>query len=62
MIRAAKAACSARPPISTPAFGATPHSALITAKPVRPIRKSRLRPYRSASRPAGMSTAAKTRL
>ena len=60
--RAANAPCSARAAISTPGSGAAPHSALNTAKPARPIRNSRLRPYRSASRPDGISTAAKTRL
>ncbi len=59
---AAKAPCSARAAVSTPASGAAPHSALNAAKPPSPARNSRLRPYRSASRPAGMSIAANTRL
>ena len=57
---AAPRACSARAAINMPAEGATPQSVEAALKSARPSRKMRLRPTRSAMRPAGTSSAPNT--
>ena len=59
---AAPAAWITRAPISTSAVGASPHKAEAARNSPRPTKKIRRRPSRSASRPAGTSSAAKTML
>ena len=54
------AACTTRAAISQPAPGAAAHSAEASTKMASPAMKSRLRPARSARRPAGTSRAAVT--
>ncbi len=54
------AACRTRAAINQPAPGAAAHSAEANTKVTRPATKSRLRPNRSAMRPAGTSSAAVT--
>ena len=53
-------ACSTRAPTRKPSEGATAHSAEEAVKTASPRRKALLRPVRSAQRPAGTRTAAKT--
>jgi hypothetical protein len=48
--------------ISTPAFGALPHSAEANVKIARPVRENLFRPNWSARRPAGTNSPAKERL
>jgi hypothetical protein len=55
---AAPTACSTRAPISHPTDGDSPHSADPRQKTAAAVRNVRLRPTRSASRPAGISSAA----
>src|SRR3954468_865872 len=50
---AANKPCSARAPSSMPVFTAAPPRAEATAKPIRPVRKTRLRPHMSPKRPPG---------
>ena len=57
---AAPAACSTRAATSVATDGAIPHSAEPIEKSTSPAWKPRLRPVRSASRPAGTSSAANT--
>src|SRR5262249_50949226 len=57
---AAPTACSMRAATSTPADGASPHSADAAVNAMTAARKVRRRPIRSESRPAGMSSAANT--
>ncbi len=45
--------CSSRAPISSPALGAAPVSALVTTNAASAMRNIRRRPYMSPSRPAG---------
>ena len=52
---------SARPPISTPTFGAIPASAEATANPTRPPTSAVRRPNRSAKRPPTSSREPKAR-
>ncbi len=59
---AAPAACSTRAPISTSAVGAIPQAAEAAKNSAMPVKNIRRRPSRSASRPAGTSSAAKTML
>ena len=53
-------ACSTRAPTRNSRDGATAHRADEAVKMASPSRKARLRPARSAQRPAGTSAAAKT--
>ncbi len=53
-------AWSTRAPTRNPSEGATAHSAEEAVKTASPRRKALLRPVRSAQRPAGTRTAAKT--
>jgi hypothetical protein len=57
---AAPAACATRAATRTSTDGAAAHAALATVKSARPPRNARLRPVRSAQRPAGTRSAAKT--
>ena len=59
---AAPAACSTRAATSAHADQASPHSAEATMNSPSPTKNTRRRPSRSASRPAGTSSAAKTML
>ncbi len=58
MMNAAPIACTARAPISTPAVDAAAASRLPATNTMRPARKSRLRPHRSARFPVESSKAA----
>ena len=60
IIIAAPTACSTRAPTRKGIVGDTAQSAEAAAKVSRPVTKTRLRPTRSAIRPAGTSSAAKT--
>ena len=53
---APKAPCSARAPSSMLVLTAAPPSAEAPAKPIRPMRKARRRPHRSAMRPPNSSS------
>ncbi len=59
--RAPKMPWSARAPSSVPVLFAMPPRAEAMAKPTRPIRKARLRPHRSATRPPKSSSPPKAR-
>ena len=59
-ISAPPVACTTRAATSTPREGASAHRADDTVKMASPIRKARLRPARSAQRPAGTRAAANT--
>ena len=59
-ISPAPAAWTTRAAIRAATPGATPHSSEPALKAIRPATNSRRRPIRSAHRPAGTSTAAKT--
>ncbi len=58
--KAAPTAWITRAPTSVCADGATPHSSEPSAKTIRPPMNARRRPKRSASAPAGTSSAANT--
>ena len=53
-------ACRTRAAISNSRVGASPHSSEPSENTTRPVRKTRLRPIRSAVEPASMSRLAST--
>ena len=59
-IMPAPAACTTRAAISAPTPGASPQNREPRLNAIRPATNSRRRPIRSAHRPAGTRTAAKT--
>src|SRR3954462_15758767 len=59
---AANRPCRARAPSSMPVFTAAPPRAGAGGKPIKPVRKTRLRPHRSPRRPPAMSRPPKARL
>jgi len=59
-ISAPPRACTTRAATRKPSVGATAHSAEAAVKAPSPSRKARLRPARSAHRPAGTRAAANT--
>ena len=59
---AAATACAVRPATSSPTVGAAAHTTEAIPNSARPTRNTRRRPHRSASRPAGTSSAANVTL
>lgn len=59
-MNAAPTACTARAPISKPAAEAAAASKLPATNKISPVRKSRLRPHRSAKFPVESRSAARS--